>query len=474
VKIVNLGPQGLSRSDLDAANADALAHAVALVAKGQDEAAKQAYLDILRRDPTHIHALNELGTLALSGGFRSAARSAYQQAVKHHPDNKFAHVNLANVLREQQDLEGARLHYEQALSIDPDFYEAHQGMAWVLSQLGEPGADLHRQRGYANHAVVSRAYRGTGTGVPVLMLVSVHAGNVAMQPWLNDRHFAVTAIYAEFYDAGMALPTHALLVNAIGDADLCQLALDRAEQIVARSAAPVINQPARVRLTGRVDNARRLSTIEGVIAPVIYAFSPAAVPSAAELDFPLLLRRPGFHNGEHFVRVDTSAALGPTIAALAGDQLLAIQYLDARGADGMTRKYRVMFIDGVAYPMHLAIASDWKVHYTKSEMAHNVAYRDEELRFLEDMQGVLGARAMAALRQICVTLDLEYAGIDFALALDGSVLLFEANATMIVLSPGPEPMWDYRRRAIDNVLQAATRMLLRHASQDRAGIRGHE
>ena len=461
-------------SDLDAADADALAHAVALVAKGQDEAAKQAYLDILRRDPTHFHALNELGTLALSGGFRSAARSAYRWAVKHHPGNKIAHVNLANVLREQQDLAGARLHYEQALSIDPDFQEAHQGMAWVLSQLGEQHADQHRQRGYANHAVLSRAYRGTGTGVPLLILVSVHAGNVATQLWLNDRHFAVTAIYAEFYDAGMALPAHALLVNAIGDADLCKLALDRAEQIVARSAAPVINQPARVRFTGRVGNARRLSTIEGVIAPVTRAFSPAAAQSAAELGFPLLLRRPGFHNGEHFVRVDTSAALAPTIAALAGDELLAIQYLDARGADGMTRKYRVMFIDGVAYPLHLAIASDWKVHYINSEMAHNVAHRDEELRFLGDMQGVLGARAMAALRQICTTLDLEYAGIDFALTPDGSVLLFEANATMIVFSPGPEPMWDYRRRAIDNVLQAATRMLLRHASQDRAGMPGHE
>jgi hypothetical protein len=137
--------------------------------------------------------------------------------------------------------------------------------------------------------------------------------------------------------------------------------------------------------------------------------------------------------------------------------------LDARGADGMTRKYRVMFVDGVPYPLHLAIASDWKVHYGKSEMAHNAAYRDEERRFLEDMPEVLGARAMEALRQICSTLDLEYAGIDFALASDGSVLLFEANATMIVLPPSPDQMWDYRRRAIDNVLQAATQMLLRRA-----------
>jgi hypothetical protein len=459
-------------SDLDAVNADALARAAALVANGQDEAAKQLYLDVLRRDPTHFHALNELGTLALSGGFRSAALTAYQQAVQHHPGNKVAHVNLANVLREQQDLAAARRHYLQALSIDPDFPEAHQGMAWVLSQLGEPGAEQHRQQGYAGHAVVSRAYRGTGTGVPLLMLVSIHGGNVATQLWLNDRHFAVTAIYAEFHDAGMMLPPHALFVNAIGDADLCALALERAEQIVARSSAAVINHPARVRLTGRADNARRLGAIDGVIAPLIRAFPRAAAPMAADLGFPLLLRRPGFHNGEYFVRVDTSAGLAPAIAALAGEELLAIQYLDARGADGMTRKYRVMFIDGIAYPLHLAIASDWKVHYVNSDMAHDASCREEERRFLEDMPGILGARAMAALHQIFALLELDYAGIDFALSPGGSVLLFEANATMIVVPPGPEPKWDYRRRAVDDILQAATRMLLRRAGHDRMPMPG--
>ena len=26
-------------------------------------------------------------------------------------------------------------------------------------------------------------------------------------------------------------------------------------------------------------------------------------------------------------------------------------------------KYRVMFIDGVCHPLHLAISRDWKVHY---------------------------------------------------------------------------------------------------------------
>jgi glutathione synthase/RimK-type ligase-like ATP-grasp enzyme len=76
------------------------------------------------------------------------------------------------------------------------------------------------------------------------------------------------------------------------------------------------------------------------------------------------------------------------------------------------------------------------------------------------MPGVLGARAMAALAGISAKLGLDYAGIDFGLAADGSVLLFEANATMVVNPPEPDPMWEYRRPAIDAVLSAVKRMLL--------------
>ena len=144
-----------------------------------------------------------------------------------------------------------------------------------------------------------------------------------------------------------------------------------------------------------------------------------------------------------------------------GDEVFAIEYLDARGQDGMARKYRVMFLGGELYPLHLAIAADWKVHYFSAEMASNAAYRDEERRFLNDMPAVLGSRATAALTAIGRALDLDYAGVDFALAPDGSLLVFEANATMVINPPGPEPMWDYRRPAIDHALAAARQLLAR-------------
>jgi hypothetical protein len=365
-------------------------------------------------------------------------------------------VNLANVLREDNDLRGAKAHYEAALAIDPDLPEAHQGMAWVLTELGLEGAERHRKRGFAGHALVTKPYRGVGTGVPLLLLVSARGGNIPTRLWIDDRRFTIHALHTDFVDFELELPRHELVVNAIGDADLCAGALDRAEEILTRSAAPLINRPACVRPTGRADNARRLAGIPGVIVPRIDRVSRQEF---GRLQYPLLLRSPGFHTGRHFVYVPSLAAADEAADSLAGEELLAIQYLDARGVDGMARKYRVMFIDGRLYPLHLAISGDWKVHYFSADMAQNESFREEERRFLLDMPGVIGARAMRALEGIAAVLDLEYAGVDFALSPDGSVLLFEANATMVVFPPGPEPLWDYRRAAIDAALQAARDML---------------
>jgi len=120
--------------------------------------------------------------------------------------------------------------------------------------------------------------------------------------------------------------------------------------------------------------------------------------------------------------------------------------------------------------LHLAISPDWKIHYFSSAMAQNALFREEERRFLEDMPAALGATAMRALQQICTALELEYAGIDFAVAADGSILLFEANATMVVFPPSADAMWDYRRPAIDAVLEAASGMLLKHLDNSEAVI----
>jgi hypothetical protein len=177
------------------------------------------------------------------------------------------------------------------------------------------------------------------------------------------------------------------------------------------------------------------------------------------LKFPLLLRRPGFHTGRHFLRVNQETDLEPALQAIPGNHLIALQYLDTRSPDGKFRKYRVMLIDGACYPMHVAVSRDWKVHYFTADMAENAAYRREDEFFLNDMPGVLGEPGLEALQGVQTALGLDYAGIDFSLGRAGELIVFEANATMTILPPAPGAMWEYRRMPVTRVLDAVRAML---------------
>jgi hypothetical protein len=137
-----------------------------------------------------------------------------------------------------------------------------------------------------------------------------------------------------------------------------------------------------------------------------------------------------------------------------------IQYLDARSADGKTRKYRVMMIGGELYPLHVAISHNWKIHYFSADMADVPEHRAEDAELLANMAGVLGPRVMRALKEIQNILRLDYGGIDFGLNPNGDLLLFEANATMAILPPGREQQWDYRRSAVEKACGAVWKMLM--------------
>jgi tetratricopeptide (TPR) repeat protein len=437
-----------------------LAEARGLVARAEDEPAKRAYLDILRRDPTCLEALLELARLAQRSGHRSAARTAYRQAIHCHPASAAARVNLGALLIETGEFSEAETQFRAALAAEPALAPAHQGLARVLTATGQGArAAAHWKAGFARGWLAPQPYRGEGTGIPILLLVSARGGNIPTRALLDDTVFAVTAVYAEHCDPAEPLPAHAAIFNAIGDADLCAEALARAAGIVARASAPVINPPAAVAATTRAAVARRLAGIPGLVAPEIRTLPRAELLAADDLAFPHLIRAPGFHTGEHFVRVERRADLAAAIADLPGDQLLAIAPLDARGPDGLARKYRVMLIGDALYPMHLAISAHWKVHYFSAAMADNEAHRAEEAAFLADMPAVLGPAAMAALAAIGAALGLDYAGVDFGLAPDGRLLLFEANPGMVIQPPGPEAIWNYRRAPIARALEAMKTLL---------------
>src|SRR5438445_3074273 len=230
------------------------------------EQAQAAFIDILRRAPTHFGALNQFGGLLTEMGAIDAACRVYSEAMAHHPANPMARVNLANLLLRANRHGEAREHYEQALRLDPDYAPAHQGLGAVLADIGDRGrAQHHFRRGFRDHAVSTLPYRVSRPPVRLLQLISSGGGNIPTAPFLDDCIFQTTIVVADHLDPRAELPPHQLIFNTIGDADLCQPALDAAIRLIARTKGPVINDPVAVMQTGRIDNARRLGTIAGVV-----------------------------------------------------------------------------------------------------------------------------------------------------------------------------------------------------------------
>jgi hypothetical protein len=418
------------------------------------------YLGVLARDPTNAAALAELGALLFRTGYTTASITTFQQAVAAHPRDPDAHVRLANVLRQAGDVT-ARAAYESALALDPLQHEAHQGLAYLLEGIDDDAAERHRTLGFAGRALTTAPSHGVGPHIRVLQIVSAHGGNIPTGEILDARSCIVHTLVAEFATDSIEIPQHDVVFNAIGDADRCARGLTAATNFLASRRTRVINPPEKILPTTREHNARRLGALPGVIAPRISSFPRAglAVEPPKGFSFPFLVRSPGFQTGEHFIRIDTQADL-PTLLALPGDRLIALEYLDARGPDGAARKYRAMFIGGTIYPIHLAISASWKVHYFTAGMNTIAAHRTEEQRYLSDMSSVIGPVAMAALQRVQATLGLDYGGIDFAVAADGRLMLFEANATMILAPPAAGAKWDYRRPAFERARNAARRLIM--------------
>jgi aromatic-L-amino-acid decarboxylase len=436
---------------------------------GQTLAARATWNALLAVNPSHVGALNNLANLMAALGENEEARAIYAEAVASHPDDPMSRVNFAKLLIKLKDPAEAHRNLEHALKIDPEYRPAHAGMSFVLADLGQPEqASLHRRIAFQDRCIIPAIYRGEKEPITVLELVSTTGGNIRAEVFLSDRIFKRYLVATEFYDPSIPLPPHQLVFNAIGDVDVAAKALAGAEALLAHTTAPVMNPPAAVMTTSRCDVTRRLSGVPGVITPKTVTLSrkllssPDAQTVLREqgLEFPLLLRTPGLHGGEHFLRAENPAHLPSVLSELPGDDLTVIQYLDASAADGKTRKYRVMMVDGELYPLHVAISHNWKIHYFSADMAEFPEHRAEDAAFLADMSGVLGPRVMGALKEIQNILGLDYGGIDFGLNRNGDVLLFEANATMAILPPGRERQWDYRRPAVGKVCAAVWQMLM--------------
>ncbi len=341
--------------------------------------------------------------------------------------------------------------YRLALAMAPELAIAWQNLAAIHALAGqdEAAADC-RERAYR----IQRVFiEGDGNATAklrrvLILCVASTSGNVPVEI-LFPTDSCCRIKYAIDYAAieeDEKLPPYDLVFNAIGDPDVAAPLAGRLQRFVAHCGRPLLNRPEAVARSGRQRMAELFGDIDDVcLPPCLRITCPPATGAAdaalgswlgsllaeAGMVFPLLARPAASHGGVDLTRCENLVALTERLGACHGSHYLSA-FHDSRCPDGYYRKYRIIFVDRAPFPYHLAISTHWMVHYFSADMAESPERIAEERRFLEDPGAVLGDRAMAAIAAIGRRLDLDYGGMDFTLLPDGRVLIFEANATMLV------------------------------------------
>ncbi|HUO21214.1 MAG TPA: hypothetical protein VMU59_01705 [Caulobacteraceae bacterium] len=458
---------------LDAGNGEAQAvGAEALAAiQAMDPALAALEIAVVLRPSDPGPAL-ELGYSYAELGQAVAAERAFKRALAADADHADAHAGLGALYLQAGIDDGAEHHAALALRLKPGQAVASQTLSAILERRGAHGEA---------QAVLDHAYRrqslflepAADPRMSVLVLATQSNGNVPYGALMPPRLYGRLIWYMEHArldEIGRAGPDYDVVFNAIGDADLAEPSAATVRRFLAGCSRPVLNRPEAVARTRRDRLPALLSGLDGVVAPAAVRVERTdgrallAAARAGGLEEPVLVRPIGSHGGAGLTRADSAEALAAAGEALAGRAAYLTRFHSYRAQDGLWRKGRAIFIDRRPYPYHWAVADDWLVHYESSGTAGHAGRRAEERRFLEDPASAIGAAAWRAVGEIGRALDLDYAGLDFSVLEDGRVLVFEANATMLVHSEPEDAVTAYKNPAVTAIVGAFQAML-----QDRRG-----
>ena len=479
--------------------------------QGDDSAAAELFRRAVQRLPGLAPAHNELG-VALNGlGRREEALAALDQAIAVDPSYGAAHGNRGAVLADlgrhaeaaDAQLSALALSPPDAVALragllktlvrtarkagrldqaetaargehaaypdDPDLVEQ---LAEVLEASGRSAEALALRNDHARRAGAATGGASANPAARVLLLGAVGGGHVPLRYLLDTSRFATVALgmlSPDQPDAPLGQVSLEMLkevdvvFNTLGDADRDGGQIQAAQRLCAAIGKPVVNLPAAIPATARDRAAELFADVDGLVVPTVHRASPADLPTWS-IDHPLLVRPAGDHGGENLVLLRSPADRNAYLAETPPERLLLTEFHDFRSPDGLWRKYRIIFVGGRPYPYHLAIGEDWLVHYWRAEMARSAWKKVEEERLLNDWRGVFGARAAAAVEAIGQRLGLDYAGMDCALTADGRLLLFEANACILLHLDEPAASFPYKHRHVPRIRDAFSDLVIARAA----------
>ena len=442
-----------------------LALGTALRGLHDPKAAADAFEHALQLDPNRTNAHLNLGLALIELEKPREAAAHLHRVLELDPTSAKAHANLSSLYYLAGRKEQAAIHAQRALAIDPDLMSAHQNLAALMAEEQRPDeARAHRDRAYVErNLLVSTAAHPLRS---VLILSTTESGNTPDRYLIPPSNYTRLLWFVEYASETQMgeLPAYDIAFNAIGDEDLAGPTAANAARFAELCPTRLLNPPAKIARTrrdlasdvfGHIGDVKVPGTVR-VDASEIERGGVRAAAARAGIAEPFLVRPIGSHGGKGLLLAGAGA---PDEALVTAGAYYLTPFENFRSPDGLYRKYRAIFVGGATLPYHLAIASNWLVHYEHSGTQDHQARLDEEMRYLEDPEGAIGFRAWAAVREIGAAMGLDYAGADFTLLPDGRVLLFEANATMLVHPETPDGVLAHKNPAIERIFEAFRAML---------------
>lgn len=354
-----------------------------------------------------------------------------------------------------EDHETNRLTLEKAAR-DPTMCPEADYLLWEVCQAcgDRDAALLHLERAIRRNRLRTRPPKDGVT--PVRSVLALNApgdfqANLPL-PMLFDSSTTLHTLWLGDGAQPLLPPVDCVFI-AIAQDERNGSVLAAADALAAQIGAPVINKGAVVASLSRDSVSRLLAGVPGGLVP-----SHEAVDRAALGDVPRpFIVRPAFsHAGQRLALVTSRSELALYLSANPDNVFMTAPFVDYRNRDGLFRKYRIIFVDGRPYPLHLAIHDQWAVWYYNARMEDCAGKRAEEARFLTDMAAYLGPSAIRALDAIAERVRLDYFGLDCAVLDDGRLLVFEIETGMIVHDHDTAPA---KRRAARRILRAVEGMI---------------
>jgi len=381
------------------------------------------------------------------------------------PASKEIHASLGSVLYRCGEMELAEKECWLALAADPAMAVAHKNLAAIHADRGEADqARHHRDQAYVGRSLAVEA--APDPEAVVLVLTTTQGGNIPHRHLLPADRYTRLNWFIEYAEPGQAaeLPAYDVVLNIVGDPDAAGATEAPIAAFLKDSPCSVINDPRRVSATRRDRLPGLFDGVAGLVTPKATRLNLEAIArgglglaiAMTGIAYPLLVRPIGSHGGAGLILAREPADLAGVDVS---GGVYVTEYRDFRAEDGLYRKYRVIFVDGQAYPYHLAVADDWLVHYGTAQMEDDGARQAEERRFLADPAAALGAKAMAAVTEAGARLGLDYGGIDFSVLPDGQALVFEANATMLAHPEDPDGEFAYKNPYAARIFEAFQQMV---------------